>query len=279
MRAALCAALLTLGASDARAQFDHVANCKSEVRGTKIWMSSAIRVHRKDLTARLDDVAIPAYCECFHARLRKALGNDLYGRARSPTGELSPAELQINSDEDRKAVIACVEAQVGRPTPRAAPETAQIARLEKYQSFVRGAVSPERGIGGLRIGDPKAAMFDVLGPTRTFKPLPDGGEEYYYGPNSFEVTISISPPPARAVRKIELSRRFQGQTPGGGRIGDSRDKIKQSYPGRVAVDSPVLVVYCDGTTFLFQDGRLDSIRAADLDSDVFKDARVKRCSR
>ena len=179
MRAALCAALLTLGASDARAQVDHVARCQSEVRGTKIWMSSAIRVHRKDLTARLDDVDIPAYCGCFHGRLRKALGDDPYQRDRSPSGPLSPSELQNASDEDRKAVIACVEAQVGTAAPRTGSETARIASQDKYQGFVRGAVSPERGIGGLRIGDTKAVMFEVIGPTRTFKPMPDGGEEYY----------------------------------------------------------------------------------------------------
>ena len=93
------------------------------------------------------------------------------------------------------------------------------------------------------------------------------------------MTISISPHPTRAVRKIAVNRRFQGQTPGGGRIGDPPDKIKQSYPGTLAVDSPLFAVYCDGTTFLFRDGRLDSIRTASLDSDVFKDARLKRCSR
>ena len=78
MRLALGVVLLTLGASDARAELDYVARCKSEVRGTKIWMSSAIQGGRNDLSARLDEVDIPAYCECFHRRLRAALGDDLY---------------------------------------------------------------------------------------------------------------------------------------------------------------------------------------------------------
>ena len=122
-------------------------------------------------------------------------------------------------------------------------------------------------------------MFEVLGQTKTFKPMRDGGEEYYYGPNVIEVTISISPPPARTVRRIELDSRFQGQTPGGGRIGDPRELIKRTYPGKIAVDLPGYVVYCDGTTFIFRDARLESIRLADLDSDVFKSDRLAHCSR
>ena len=45
------------------------------------------------------------------------------------------------------------------------------------------------------------------------------------------------------------------------------------------VDLAGYVVYCEGTTFLFRDGRLDSIRLADLDSDVFKNDRLAPCRR
>jgi hypothetical protein len=280
VRAALTAALVLLGASSRSEAVDWVALCQSSVQGTKIWISSTIEVHRNDLSARLNDVDIPTYCECFHRRLREALGGDLYERSRSLNGELSPAELGQNSEEDRKAVIACVETQVrDRKAPSGPQAGAQIPHQDEYLRFVRSTVAPGSGIGGLRLGGSKAAMFDVLGPTKTFKPMPDGGEEYYYGPNVIEVIISISPPPARAVRRIDLSSQFQGQTPGGGRIGDPRDKIKRTYAGRLAVDLPGYVVYCDGTAFLFRDGRLDSIRLADLDSDFFKNDRLKRCPR
>jgi hypothetical protein len=280
MRAALTVALLMLGASSRSDAIDYVALCQSSVQGTKIWISSTIDVYRKDLSAKLNDVDIPPYCECFHRKLREGLGDDLYERSRSFADPLSPAELRQTSEEDRKAVIACVETQVGdRNTPSGPQTGTRIAHQDEYLRFVRSTVTPGSGIGGLRLGDSKAAMFDVLGPTKTFKPLPDGGEQYYYGPNVIEVIISISPPPARAVRRIELSSQFQGQTPGGGRMGDPRDKIKKTYPGKLAVDLPGYVVYCDGTTFLFRDGRLDSIRLADLDSDVFKNDRLTRCSR
>jgi hypothetical protein len=242
-------------------------------------MSSTIQGGRNDLSARLDEVDIPAYCECFHRRLRATLGDDLYERSRSFNGQLSPPELQKNMDEDQAAVLACVVAQVdGRSAPAGAGTVGGGPHQDKFPRFWRGTVSPKSGIGGLRIGDSKAVMFDTLGPTKTFKPMPDGGEDYYYGPTMTEVTISISPPPDRAVRRITLSSRFQGQTPAGGRMGDAPDKVKASYPGKLAVDLPGYVVYCDGTTFVFEDGRLDSIRAADLSSDVFRDARLRRCS-
>jgi len=279
MRAALTVAMLMLSASSRSEAVDWVALCQSSVQGTKIWFSSAIEAYRKDLSARLNDVDIPAYCECFHRRLRDALGDDLYERSRSFNGQLSPEELLRNSEEDRKAVIACVETQLGKSAPSGPQAGARIPHQDEYLRFFRSTVTPGSGIGGLRIGDSKAAMFAVLGPTKTFKPLPDGGEQYYYGPNTIEVTISISPPPARAVRGIELSSQFQGQTPGGGRMGHSRDDIKRTYPGKLAVDLPGYVVYCDGTTFFFRDGRLDSIRLADLESDVFKNDRLARCSR
>lgn len=88
MRLALGAMLLTLCARDARAQIDHVARCKSEVRGTMIWMSSTVRSHRPELSTRLNDVDLPAYCECFHARLRAALGDDLLEEPLADRGAL-----------------------------------------------------------------------------------------------------------------------------------------------------------------------------------------------
>ena len=239
-------------------------------------MSSTINVHRKDLSARLNDVDIHTYCDCFHRRLREALGDDLYQRSRSFGRQLSQSELVRSSQEDQKAVIGCVESQLaGGGQQASAPSPHQ----DDYLRFIRGTVTPGSGVGGLRLGDSKAAMFDVLGPTKTFKPIPDGAEEYYYGPNVSEVIIAISPPPARTVRRIELNRQFQGHTSGGGRIGDPREKIKQTYPGKIAVDLPGYVVYCDGTTFLFSDGRLNSIRLSDLESDVFKSDRVAHCSK
>src|SRR5882762_8692034 len=211
MRAALTVALLMLGASSRSDAIDYVALCQSSVQGTKIWLSSTIDVYRKDLSAKLNDVDIPPYCECFHRRLREGLGDDLYERSRSFADPLSPAELRQTSEEDRKAVIACVETQVGdRNTPSGPQTGTRIAHQDEYLRFVRSTVTPGSGIGGLRLGDSKAAMFDVLGPTKTFKPLPDGGEQYYYGPNVIEVIISISPSPARAVRGIELSSPVPG---------------------------------------------------------------------
>lgn len=270
---------LTLNVDIARAQIDHVANCKREVQGTKIWMSSTIGGHRKGLSAKLNDVDIPLYCECYHSKLREALGEDLYQRSRSYSGEMSTQELLKTGEEDRRAVISCVESQVTSQSGSAGSTAAfqQIPHQDKYLAFLRGIVSPAGGIGGLRPGDSKAKMFEVLGPTKTFKSLPDGKEEYYYGPNSTEVVVTVSPPPAETIRKIAVNYRFQGQTSGGGRIGDSREKIKRSYPGKLATDLLIVAVYCDGTTFAFVDGRLVSIRVADLESDVFKSDRIRNC--
>jgi hypothetical protein len=273
MMPAIGAALLVLAASSGSEAVDRVALCQSSVQGTKIWMSSTISVHRKDLSSRLDDVDIQRYCECFHHKLREALGDDLYERSRS-FGRLSQSELVRSSQEDQKAVIACVESEVVSGRQQTAAGT---PHQDEYLRFVRATVTGS-GIGGLKLGDARAVMFEVLGQTKTFKPMRDGGEEYYYGPNTIEVTISISPPPARTVRRIDLAK-FQGQTPGGGRIGDPRDTIKRTYPGKIAVDLPGYVVYCDGTTFIFRDARLASIRLGDLESDVFKSDRLAHCSR
>jgi len=98
MRAALTVAMLMLSASSRSEAVDWVALCQSSVQGTKIWFSSAVEAYRKDLSARLNDVDIPAYCECFHRRLRDALGDDLYERSRSFNGQLSPEELLRNSE-------------------------------------------------------------------------------------------------------------------------------------------------------------------------------------
>lgn len=263
----------------AHAQIDHVANCKREVRGTKIWMSSTIGVHRNGLSAKLNDVDITLYCECYHSKLRNALGEDLYQRSRSYSGEMSTPELLKASDEDKRAVISCVESQITSQSGSAGSAAAfqQIPHQDKYLAFLQGTVSPAGGIGGLRPEDSKAKMFEVLGPTKTFKSLADGEEEYYYGPNSTEVTITTSPSLRGTIRKIEVNYQFRGQTPGGGRIGSSRVEIKRSYSGKLAADFAGAVVYCDGTSFAFADGRLVSIRVADLDSDVFKSDRIRNC--
>ena len=183
---AIGAALLVLGASGGSEAADWVALCQSSVQGTKIWMSSTINVHRKDLSAKLNDVEIRTYCECFHHKLREALGDDLYERSRSFGGQLSQSELLRSSQEDQKAVIACVESQVASGGQQTG---AGIPHQDAYLRFVRATVTPGSGIGGLKLGDSRAVMFEVLGQTKTFKPMRDGGEEYYYGPNVIEVTI------------------------------------------------------------------------------------------
>src|SRR2546426_9293214 len=100
-RAALLLAVLALvNVNFADAQVDWVSRCKSEVRGTKIWMSSAIDTGRPDLSASLNNVDINRYCDCYHRALRQALGEDLYKRSRALDGVMSNEELMKNSLED-----------------------------------------------------------------------------------------------------------------------------------------------------------------------------------
>mgnify|MGYP001171349398 FL=1 len=268
--------VLLLGAGTPSSAADLVERCKGEVQGMKIWMSSTVATSRQDLLPRLEEVAFPRWCECYHGRLRVALGRDLYERTRDFRVQLTPSELLQQDTEDRKAVIGCVEEQLGnRPGSQAtlAPPDSKFAR------FMRATLAPKGEVGGLRLGASRTAMFEVLGETKTFQPRHDGGEEYFYGPNSIEVKISISPPPARSIRMIELDRHFQGQTPSGGRIGDSPATIRKTYPGSVAVELPGYLVYCDGTTFLFSGGRLESIRISTLEVDVFKAEITAHCAR
>lgn len=258
---------------------EHVAKCENSVQGMKIWIRSTIDVHRKDLSPRLNEVDFPTYCRCFHKVLREALGNDLYERSQSLKGEMTPAELSAWNEQDRKAVIACVEAPLAARNAPSGRHSDAMSGGERYVRFIRSTLAPGHGVGGLKLGDAPAALFRVLGPTKTFQRTADGGDDYYYGPNSIEVIVSLSPPPARTVRQITLSRHFAGQTAEGGRIGDTREKIKRAYSGKLAVDLPGYAVYCDGTTFLFRNGRLDSIRLAELAADVFRADRRKHCSR
>jgi hypothetical protein len=249
-------------------QPDYLALCRSSVQATRIWMNSTIGTHRKELVDRLNAVEIPAYCRCYHDMLGKGLGKELYERSRRLDAELSVAEMKAVHAHDLKAVIACVETQLA-----AVPDS---GGAEKYDRFIRSTVSPGE-VGGLRLGDARATMFDILGRNNTFRTTPDGGEEYFYGPNVIEVTIAVSPAPGRLVRSIALNRLFRGQVSGGGRIGDPRERIKSTYPGQIAVDVRDLLVYCDGTTFVFQQGRLEAIRMADLETDVFAKDRQARC--
>lgn len=254
--------------ANAPRQPDHLALCRSSPQPTRIWINSTISVHRKDLFDRLDAVDIPAYCGCYHGMLRNALGKELYERSRRFNAQLSVAELTALHEHDLKAVITCVETQLA-----AVPHSGAAG---KYDRFIHSTVLPGK-VGGLRLGDSRATMFDILGRNNTVRTTPDGGEEYFYGPNVLEVTIGVSPAPARVVRSIAVNRFFRGQASGGGRIGDPRERIRATYPGQVAVDVRDFLVYCDGTTFVFQQGRLASIRMADLETDGFAGERRARC--
>lgn len=254
--------------ANAPRQPDYLALCRSSPQPTRIWINSTISVHRKDLFDKLNAVDIPAYCGCYHGMLRKALGQDLYERSRRLNTELSVAESTAVHEHDLKAVIACVETQLA-----AVPDAGAAG---KYDRFIRSTVS-SGNVGGLRLGDTRAKMFDILGRNNTFRTTADGGEEYFYGPNVLEVKIGVSPAPGRIVRSIAVNRFFRGQASGGGRIGDPRERIRSTYPGQIAVDVRDVLVYCDGTTFVFQHGRLESIRMADLETDGFAGDRKARC--
>lgn len=254
--------------ANAPRQPDHLALCRSSPQPTRIWINATIGVHRKELFDKLNAIDIPAYCGCYHGMLRNALGKDLYERSRRFNAQLSVAELAAVHEHDLKAVIACVETQLA-----AVPYS---GAAEKYDRFIRSTVSAGQ-VGGLKLGDTRATMFDILGRNNTYRTTPDGGEEYVYGPNVLEVTIAVSPAPGRTVRSITVNRFFRGQASGGGRMGDSRERIKSTYPGRIGVDARDFLVYCDGTTFVFAHGRLESIRMADLETDVFSGDRQARC--
>ena len=147
---------------------------------------------------------------------------------------------------------------------------------DKYNAFLSGQVDSKKGISGLKLGDSKEKMFQILGLNKTYKSLKDR-DIYYYGPNTTEIVITLAPPNTGVIRRIEVNYRFRGQTTGGAKIGDSREKVKSSYPGALATDSALFSVYCDGTTFFFSNDRLKSISLVELDFDAFKTARIKKC--
>lgn len=275
MRAFICASLVLVAAMRDAAAVDPIANCQREVQGTKIRMTATIGVLRKDLLPRLNEVDIAKYCQCVHRTLREELGDALYARSQDVKSELTTPELMKQYETSTKAEIRCVEEQVGNT-----PETTLTGSpQELYRRFMRATVR-SRNVGGLRLGDGKDALFKVLGPTKTFERTADGGERFFYGSNANEVVVSISPAPHRTVRQIALNYRFEGQTPGGGRMGDRREKIKRTYPGKLAADFPQYAVYCDGTAFLFSatGGHLLEIRLSELESDPFKNDRLRNCS-
>ena len=247
---------------------DHAAQCRSEVQGMKIWVSSAVKSRRPDLYPKLNVLDFTVFCPCYHATLRRGLGKSLYERSRTlhGTSSLNNDEVMRVHDQDMNAVVSCVDAQLGgRKASRPA---------DHYSRFIQATVTPG-AVGALKLRTTRADMFRIIGPTKTFRRLPDNAEEYYYGPNSIEVIISLSR--GGTVRQIVLSRHFRGTAAGGGRIGDTRETIKRTYPGRVAVDLPEFLVYCDGTTFLFRGGRLDSIRLSDIANDVWEKERRRVC--
>lgn len=272
MRAFISASLVLVAAMGEAG--DPIANCQREVQGTKIRMTATIGVLRKDLLTRLNEVDIAKYCQCVHRALRKELGDALYERSHAVESELTTSELMKHYETNTKAEIRCVEEQVGKPPQSTSARSPE----DLYRRFMRATVT-SRTVGGLRLGDGKDALFKVLGPTKTFERTPDGGERFFYGSNANEVVVSISPAPRQTVRQIALNYRFQGQTPGGGRMGDRREKIKQTYPGKLAADFPQYAVYCDGTAFLFSASgtRLQEIRLSALDSDPFKNDRLRNC--
>lgn len=250
--------------------FDYAGACVDEVQGMKILVSSTIKVHRPALVPKLDALDFRKFCPCYHGRLKKELGDGLYERTRRLYQDppLSTDELMRVDATERRTILGCAEAQLsGRDIPSNEP---------RYQRFIRSAITPGNGIGGLKPGSTRDDLFRILGPSKTFRRAADGTETYYYGPNSIEVIVSLSP--AGRVRRITLDRHFQGRTRGGGGIGASRAAIQRSHPGKVVSSSRELLVYCDGTTFRFSDDRLTSIQIAALEDDPFVRERRRLCS-
>ena len=270
MTAAAIAACAILAGGHQPQSMDYVTQCQQEVQGIKILVSSTIKTHRKELYPKLYALDLRAFCPCYHSKVRGALGTQLYERSQTLKGisELTDAEVMRVNDAADTSIIACVEAQL-------APDTGP-SYDDHYSRFVRSTVMPGMRVGGLQVGGSQNAMFAVLGPTKTVKRTEDGGAEYYYGPNADGVVVLLSR--AGTIRRISLNYRFAGQIEGGGRMGDSREKIRRGYPGKLAVDVPDYLVYCDGATFGFSRDRLQSISLAELTADPFAGDRRAFCT-